>query len=447
MRGGSVVRAVALALPFAATGCVLALLVGPGRERPVPSARVHATGTAPWRAVRLELVTERADVSEARRSAAELTRSDGSTLAVQTSERGTADVAFEPPLGADERVLITEGAVVLFDGVLEEGASERAFVGDRWSFSTPSRHSLPDLEVKARVRHGVVAPPFKVILEVAASRGGKAADAAEVSFATVSGEPEKGTVRSGSDGLALLEIVPLGVPVRVSLEVTHEGDTARKSGDLPGQMGAIVPTLDRTSLMLTSPSPRSAAYFSIFDERGRAFGGEVALVADADGFFRGAVSDSVPANAVVVLTPHAVEDVARAYVWRAQDQPGFCGVGGARLGCVPTPELLRLAADGGPKNRQTERARIADVRRTTTLFLSIALALEVALVLLLSRSRGKGVIAGLRVGEDGLPEAPSPTDDPGYAIREASPWSQPAFVVVLVLVAVMFALWAWLMTP
>ncbi len=448
MRAGSVVRAVALALPFAATACVLALLVGPGRERPIPSARVHATGTGPWRAVRIEATTERANVSEARRASLEVTRGDGTSVGVQTSERGTAELGFDPPLHAGERLRVVEGASVLFEGPVEEGRSDSVFVGDRWSFSAPSVRGLPELVARARLRHGVLAPPFPATLEVTTTRAGQPVDA-EVAFTTVSAEPERGSARSGAEGVAKIELVPLGVPVRLTLEVTHEGDVARKSADLPGQMGAIVPTLEGAALTLTSPSPRAVAYFSIFDEGGRSKGGEVPLVADPDDFFRGRVSDlELAARAVVVVTPHAVEDVSRAYAWRTRDEVGFCAASAPALGCSPVPELLRVAADGGPKNRETEKARVADVRGTTKLLLSVALACEIALVLLLARSRCSSAAGvGLRVGEDGLPEAPSPTDDPEYALRKVSPWSQPAFVVVLVLVAVMFALWAWLMTP
>lgn len=447
MRTGSVVRAVALALPFAATACVLALLVGPGRERPTPSARVDVAGTGPWRSARLQLVTDRAGTSEPRAATVVVTRADGSSSSIDTSERGTGELTFDPPLAAGEKLRVAEGETVLLDGPLEEVPTETALVGDRWTFSTPNTRGMPNLVVEARLRHGVVAPPFPAVLEVSAKRGGQPVDA-EVAFTTVTGEPEKGTVRTSSTGVAAIELTPLGVPVRISLEVEHEGDVARKSGDLPGQMGAIVASQDGASLVLTSPSPRSAAYVSVFDARGRVRGGEVALGADPDGFFRGALTDVVlPTDAVVLVTPHAAEDAARAYAWRARDDAPFCAATKARLDCVSAPELLRTAADGAPKNRAAEAARVASVRRTTTLLLSIALAVEVALVLLLARATKQPAQSGLRVGEDGLPEAPSPTDDPDYAVRAVSPWSQPGFIVILVLVAVMFGLWAWLMTP
>lgn len=428
---------VALGLPFLATGGVLATLLGPGQPREV--GVVQAVGAGPtWRSLRLQATRERAGVSSPFVGVLTVVRASGASLDVETSERGTVELTLEPPAEEGEPLQVYAAAELLFDGALGGDGGARAFLGDRWSFSAPSARGGPPLAVRVRLRHGVIAPPFRALVEVTTSRDGAPVDAA-VSFTTVSGEPERGEVRTGSEGRAEIAIVPLGVPVRLSLEVAEAGDVARRSGDLPGQMGAIVPTLDGEDVVLTSPSPRGAAYLSIFDERGRRGGGEATLAAEADGFFRGRIRDvHPPAGAVLLVSPHALEDEARAYVWRAQDGSAFCPEEPTGLLCTPAPTLARVVADGGPRVRTIEASRVAGVRRALTTFLSVALAIELALVLVIARRTRSPAPTSARE---------SPTDDAEYAIREVSAVRQPAFVVVLILVAGMFGLWAWLMTP
>jgi hypothetical protein len=66
-------------------------------------------------------------------------------------------------------------------------------------------------------------------------------------------------------------------------------------------------------------------------------------------------------------------------------------------------------------------------------FVSIALGIQVLVVLLLARARSRGARA-----------VPSEGD---YALVRRNPLREPAFVVVVVLVGVMFALWGWLLRP
>jgi hypothetical protein len=415
----------ALGLPFVTASIVLGLLLGPGKKQPVLGARVYSAEEAP-RSLRVETV-ERSGSIERPIAMALRFEGNGESIALQTSERGTGELILSAPLSAGLPVKLHSESQLLLDSPFSAGEAQSAEVAMPWSFGQTG------LRVHVRVENGDLAPPFPSVLKLATTRDGQPVDAeVEVTFA--SAEPETSRVSTGATGLARLPFTPIAAPVQLSVEANYRGERARKSGTLLTKLAAIHARDLGDAVELTSPSPREVAYFSVVGPGGREHGGEVDLNPTEDGFFRARIEK--PGGRLLLTSPTAAEDPARTAVWSFGATAPFCDPEATLKSqlCEPIPELLTLRLDSLPANEAREDRRVAAIRGKTLTFLSLALAVEIALVLLLARGRRA---TAPQVSEDNL--------NPDYAIKRSHPLAEPAFVVVLILVGVMFALWGWVL--
>ena len=415
----------ALGLPFITATIVLGLLLGPGKKQPVLGARVYSAEQAP-RSLRVETVERSGGVERPIAMALQF-QGNGERLALQTSERGTGELRLSSPLSSGHQVKLHREGQLLLDSPFSAGEAQLAEVAMSWSFGQSG------LRVFVRVVNGDLAPPFPSVLELATTRDLQPVDA-EVEITFASAEPETTRLNTGPTGGIRLPFTPIAAPVQLSVEANYRGELARKSGTLLTKLAAIHARDLGDAVELTSPSPREVAYFSVVGTLGREYGGEVALTPTEDGFFRARIEK--PRGGLLLTSPTPAEDPSRTAVWSFGATAPYCDHEATLVSklCERIPELLTLRLDSLPANEAREDRRIAAIRGKTLTFLSLALAVEIALVLLLARGRRA---PAPQVGEDNL--------NPDYAIKRSNPLAEPAFVVVLILVGVMFALWGWVL--
>jgi hypothetical protein len=410
----------AVALPFITTCVVFGLLVGPGQARPVRGARLFTAEEAPS-TVRLEL-RERDGLLVRPLGELDLTFQRASEVTTATvGPSGVVEITLATPLEEGERLRITgPGQEVLLDALYQDGDRRSAPIAEGWSFRAG------ETSVRVRAMDGPLAPPFpsRISIEVTGS-----AIPPAVTYTAAQAEPAAGRVLLDARGRGELVLTPIASPVDLTLELVTPGGRVERQARLDAPLGAIHAALDASSeeVILTSLSPRDVAFVSLFDGKRRVGGSEVQLSRMEDGLSRGrlALREAFPgalpregAASPTIVTSSTAEEDAAVSVWFAGSE---------------APALLVPRADGLPTAHSSEQARVASVRRAMSTFVSIALGVQVLVVLLLARARSRG--------------AGSVPSDGDYAILRKNPLQEPAFVVVVVLVGVMFALWGWLLRP
>jgi hypothetical protein len=400
----------AVALPFITTCVVFGILVGPGRARPVRGARLFTAEERPS-SLRLEL-RERDGLVVRPTGDLELTLVRASEVVRATAgASGVVEISLATPLEQGEPLQVTgPGGEVLLDAPFQDGERREAPIPESWSFR------VGETSVRVRTPEGPLAPPFpsRVALEVSGPRL-----PAALSFTASQAEPATGSIPLDARGRGEVVLTPIASPVDLTLGIeTAEGRVERQAR-LDAPLGAIHASWDAAAkeVVLTSLSPREIVFVSLFDGERRSGGSEVRLSRTHDGLARGRLPIGGPRAPAIVTASSADEDAAVS-VWFAEGK---------------APALLSARADGLPSAQAGEQARVASVRRAMSTFVSVALGVQVLVVLLLARARARGSRA-----------VPSDGD---YAVVRKSPLREPAFVVVVVLVGVMFALWGWLLRP
>jgi hypothetical protein len=402
----------AVVLPFITSCVVFGPLVGPGQARPVRGARLFTAEERPS-SLRLEL-RERDGLVMRPVGELELTLERASEVVhAIAGTSGVVELSLRTPLEEGERVRVTgPGGVVLLDAPFRDGERRHAPVAESWSFRAG------EASVRVRAAEGPLAPPFPSRIEIEVS--GPGAPPA-LGFVASQAEPTSGRIPLDARGRGELLLTPIASPVDLTLELDTPGGRVERQARLDAPLGAIHAGWNaaRREVILTSLSPREVAFVSLFDGPRRLGGSEVHLSRTEDGLSRGHLTVAGEgATAPTIITASSADEDAAVSTWFVGSEP---------------PALLTPRADGLPIAHADEQARVAGVRRAMSTFVSIALGIQVLVVLLLARARSRGARA-----------VPSEGD---YALVRRNPLREPAFVVVVVLVGVMFALWGWLLRP
>jgi hypothetical protein len=330
---------------------------------------------------------------------------------VAVGASGVAELPLEPALEPGERLHIaTLDGEVLLDAPFEDGERRSAPAADVWSFR------IGETSVRVRAVEGPLAPPFPTRLSIEVSGS---AVPPSLDFQASQAEPAAGVVTLDARGRGELALTPIASPVDLTLELQTAAGRVARQGRFDAPLGAIHARwdVDRREVVLTSPSPREVAFVSLFEASRRIGGSEVQLSRTEDGFFQGRLPLAERASPPTVVSASTTAEDAAVSVWFTTGDA----------------TLLASRADGLPVAYAREQARVAAVRRAISTLVSIALGLQVLVVLLLARVRTRA--AG----------ATAPDGD--YAVVRKNPLREPGFVVVVVLVGVMFAMWGWLLRP
>jgi hypothetical protein len=386
-------------VPAAATVFVAAVLLGPGRERPVVGVRLLAAASADGaiRSLRIETV-QRGEPSERPMSTDELALQgpDGSTLwSGATGPEGIAEASLGSPLGLEDEVIVSRQGRVIAEGSLAAPKREAPVIT---SAIAPGVQN-GELAVSVEVLRGVLVPSIRDDIRVLVTDAKGRPVTSKVLIRGSSVEPAEASV-DAPNGVAALPVTVLAPPASIEVRAEEACGPSARSGELraelPVAMGStwIRPSSDAGRLDVVSPAPRTSAFLSLYDETGRIGGGIVALREGQDGYHHGSLDlpEGIDLLSVVVASdPH--EKGASTVAWPA---PGHTGRAVA--------PRVAVALDGVPAAVMAEKRRISRVRTIATVVLSLAAAIEVAL-LLWTRRRSKGALAReFGAGADGLEE-------------------------------------------
>lgn len=377
-------RHLLIVVPAAATVLVAVVLLGPGQLRAVSAARVFSAGEE-LRAVRVVTIT-RDDGREEPLVVPQLSvfvdNEPAPRWAGAGGPGGVTEVVLDPPAPSGAELHVVAGREVLARG--KATSSDEPAALQRGTVATLRKGALA---LRVELERGALVPPFAERVHVQLTVDDWPADG-EVKLSAVSADPAEVTLVVGGMGQASFELTALAQPVQLSFEARAGSATLTGNATLPVTMSGmyVAPRLRDGQLDVVSSGPRSVAFLSFYDERGRASGAVVPLQADERGFFRG-VAD-VPEHRVTAITasaePH--EKGQSTTVWPF---PG-------RRGAASAP-LLAPALDGTAAALDRERRRVKIVRIATVTALTIAAVLELLLLLLMGRREGERVA---RLGAD-----------------------------------------------
>lgn len=367
----------ALVLPGVAIGFAATVILGPGNQRVVEGARVHAApavgDVVP--SVRL-VVVRRLDGSEEPAADLSVAIEAGAARATAvTGADGVVDVTLDPPAARGARLVARAGALVLADGPLAVPAGEPPST----QLGAATGRTEGALRVHLAPQRGQLTPPFPEVVTVRVSRdeGGHEVDvAARVELEIVGGAPARTTVDvDPARGPSQVTVTPEALRVDVEAKARDAGGReGRFAGSLDTVPGALwIAPGGGPSIAVASPAPRRAAYLSLHGARGRIAGFAVPLADDGRGFHRGEVAwpASTPPGAVLVAAGDPEERGPSTVAWPVAEG------GGAAL----APRLIRVL-DGVAPAEARERARAVSARRLAVAVAAVCgLAAVVALVL------------------------------------------------------------------
>jgi len=388
-------RHLLIVVPAAATVLVAVVLLGPGQFRPVRTARVFSAGEE-LRAVRV-ITALRDEGLEQPLVVTDL------ALFVEgeptprwtgpTGPGGVTEIVLDPPAPAGAQLRLVSGHEVLAVGkaaILGEPAVRQP--------GTVAKLGAGGLKLRVDLERGALVPPFaeRVHLQLTLA---DAPAAGTVTFAAVSADPSEGALTVDHEGRASFELTPLAQPVQLSFEARAGGATLIGDATLPVTMSGmyVAPRLRDGRLDVVSSGPRSVAFLSFYDPRGRASGAVVELEQDERGFFRGAAEIPQAGLTAVVASAEAHEKGQSTIAWPLPGHPG----------AVSAPRLSP-ALDGTGAALDRERRRVRVVRIATVSALSVAALLELVLLLWSGRREGERVArlaADLAQDEDGEHDA------------------------------------------
>lgn len=387
---------IALVLPGIAIGFAGAIILGPGNERPVLGARVHAAPAVGDRVPSARLVVVRRHGGDERPAAGEPIEVEAGAARARamTGPDGVIDVALDPPARRGERIVARAGERIVADGALDVVAGEPPST----QIGEAAGRAEGELRVHLAPLRGQLTPPFPETVAVRVTRleDGRDVDAAAgVEIALVGGAPASATVSVAAGGPpARISVTPEAL--RVDVEATAR-DEAGRSGRFEGALdtvpGAIwLDPASTASIRVASPAPRRAAYLSFHGPRGRIAGASVPLEEGSDGFHRGSVArpDGVGPGAVIVAAGDPEERGPSTVAWPLD----------RRGGSARAPRLARIV-DGVAPAEALERARAVAARRLAVVVAAACGVAAVIALVLEGRRAQRALEVHLRAAAEG----------------------------------------------
>lgn len=407
----------------AVAGCavlfVALLMLGPGRARPVLSARLYGGATAEGArqtSFRIVLVRRDGGYEEklgGRALYVHLTKPNGQRTVWEgtTAREGTAEVTVtwevDSPGPVQVHVKDTEGQV-LAEGELPE---RPAAWGPSEALRSELRgHVTGELAIRAAVLRGLLAAPFpeEVVIEV--RHDGVPVEKALVKVSSVgaaiashdkenAGPPNAAaSVTSMTDhlGRARLRAQPVSHDAELEVEASLGEASGAFVARLPVTPGAMwLEPANRDALVRTivSPVPREVAYVSIATRQARLFGATVPLRQDG----RGHAVGSLDLNPVLP----SLRAESPVYVTVASSL-GFDGAGTVGWPLVPAEDAFEassyafrdvLLLDGMPERVVADRERRRKMAWLSAFVLAAAASIEAWLLVRAARGAGSAVLA------------------------------------------------------
>jgi hypothetical protein len=411
MLAGVILRSAQYLVPLLAIAVAAAVLLGPGRSRPVVGARVWGLSSGEGRVIALRIETlgrafgvddpvPLGDLSvEVSQNDAVLGRFAGSTGPDGITE---ARVESATEVHGDIDLRVHHAQILLAEGRIARRPAEPLPAAGSTIRGAPTG----ELVIAVEAARGLLAAPFPETLQlsITTSDGGRA-PGVTVEASGIGGEIDPARFSVDDNGRATIQITPQAHSVELSLLASAPGGkTGRWEQILPVVPGAI--WLDpgpvgmshgdsgenaafRPTFVLVSPVPRDRAYLSVISEQGRFFGAVVPLKRDAQGFFSGSVTPSFSwagvkaAQAVVAGDPF--ERGVGTVAWPVIALQGKAGL-----------RRVELLHDGLPPAQAREQARAWSVRKAGLFVIAAAAVFEVLLLVLLNRSAQRRLDAHLQ---------------------------------------------------
>ncbi|MGK4002939.1 hypothetical protein WMF31_09985 [Sorangium sp. So ce1036] len=471
-------RAAILGLPALSIGLAALVLLGPGAPRGVTFVRVWGAPVAGSEALSLRIEGVRrlhgADDPAALSGIGVSATSAGSPLdpwTGSTGSDGVGEALLRAPGGLAEPVVVRvargDDAGALLEArvpLLEARVPLRP--------PPPAAEATPlpgvtrgALRLRVTAARGVLAAPFPEAVRVAVeTESGAAVAGARVEASAVGADLDgqgsgPAQVEADARGAAALTVTPRSHAVELTVRATPPAGARPGSPAAPGATGTwegrlpVIPGAiwldparlagDPPALRLVSPAPRTRAYVSLGDARGRLLGAVVPLAPDGAGFSSGELAlPGEPALratgwAVVASDPH--EQGAGAVAWPLSP-----------AAAVATPRRVELLADGWPEAEARERARASRARRRGLLVLGAAAAAEMLLLAIEARSARRRLAAHLAAASGGAGEgggpAPLSSEDRGRVLAAARAEPLLSALALAALVGLSFAAVAALAT-
>lgn len=333
---------------------------------------------------------------------------------------GTAEVTLPPAGGSDTgaRVVVTASGTAR---PLANG--EVRLPRDRWwserrerggPLPVPSRGPLTFRLLPAR---GIFAVPFAGTLWIELRERDQPAAAASLAARGEGLTVLEPAAPTNARGRTTLRLRPTAHVATLELEAhATSGSEGRWLATLPVVAGALDATrVGPHTLALSSPIPRSAAYVTLIDARGRHGGATVPLQTLGDGTARGRVTlpHPLPRDGWAVVSSERDLASPGAVGWPLADATAAWLDGSLHHPPRSVTLTERLWLDGVGAAQAREDERLARLRRGTGCFVALALALELALLLLhwrrLTRAGAQQLeaAAGERLARDLLPPLPT----------------------------------------
>lgn len=399
---------------------VAALMLGPGRTRPIVAAQLWGGPIArdarpsSYRAV----IVERHGGLErlvAKSVALEATASNGARGSWEgaSGEYGTADIGLawdRPPVGAIEARLRDADGQVLAEGSLPEHPE-----GWATGSSTPALvrgHARGEIAIRVAALRGVLAAPFREEMVTELRQSGMPVANARVAISTAGAVLDRGeaagsalTLTTDARGRAHFGLAPNSHDVELVIEATSREASGRFEARLPVLLGAMwlePAAADARLRTIVSPVPREVAYFSVATREARLFGATVALHPDGRGFARGQVD-------LGAISP-ALREEPLAHATLASSFAGQgAGTVGWPLSAFDDPFTAASRAfrdvpllDGIPPAQALERDRRRRAAWVSGLVLLVAALVE---GVLLSRAARAGKLSRAQASAEGADEA------------------------------------------
>ena len=365
-------------IPTIAVVIVGYAVVGPARSRGVDAARVLGAPDADGHLRNLRVVAaHRADQRDAPLSG-EVRVAIGQRGAIGSlSTEGVAEVELPVETSLGDKIEVTLDGKLLARGVLRDATT---MDDERHVALATEAYGDHDgaFRVSARLLRGPLVPPFsdRVRIDVEDPKGQPVDATLDVRFE--GGSAPQGTPGTPPQHTVDILVSPIADQVEIDVTAkTPDGRIGTLTGKLPTTMGGfwLQPAGQSDGpLTVVAAAPRSRAYVSLFDDRGRLSGHVVALEERSDGFHAGSFQrsrDELRAR-YALLSSDEREDGRAVTAWSLDTIP----VG------APPVRLLRLGKelDGFPDALAIESQRQRRVHHVLGAFVVALALLEVLLL-------------------------------------------------------------------
>jgi hypothetical protein len=364
-------------IPGVAAAIAAYALIGPGKPRPVMSARVFGTpdDEGRLRSVRVA-VAQREEQRDRPLSGDVVVEAGGLSASATAGASGVAELRFEQPIRVGDELRISIGGHPIGRDTIERGDVDDAAIGV--STAASGQHD-GSLRVTAHLLRGPLIPPFAdvVAIDVEDARGAPIAASSKVTFDGAScsacSKPIEGKTHFE------VEVMPIADTIEVEIDAHAGAQTGRFSGKLPVALGSLFLDRDSTGkhLEILAANPKPAAFVSLFDKEGRTGGAVVPLTERGDGFLTGTldIDAGEPAATFAIVSSDDRESGRSATAWRIDPK-------------AEEPALRRVTKvfDGFPAATKRENDRLRTTHRVLAAFIAALALLEVVLLGVLART-------------------------------------------------------------